>query len=203
MKDPLDVRRQASLALILGAVLLSNCGAPASESPEPLKTNPAARASWNYSTTSDEMRGTSTRWAELNSSNAPHLDFPYAGGSPVVLQLFKGGGDIETNIRLLLANGQFACSGSAGRTCSLTIKVDDEKPQEIRGIEDECGSHTCLRLGADLFNQEHPPAVLALIQSADNLVIEVPLYDFGPYQYKFATSELRWEKEAERVGLGS
>ena len=159
---------------------------------------PAAPPGWTYSVEKDEMRGASTKAAELTSINAPNLQAPYQSGVPIQLWLQKQDGDKEgTHVSLVLTSGQFDCSTyDGGRNCSITVKADNEPTQEIRGIEEDCGEAKCLNLFGD-FNAVHPHTPLSIIQKSERLTIEAPLYQFGEFQYQFKTAGLKWEKERE------
>lgn len=81
-------------------------------------------AQWNYSTSKDEMDGTETKYASIESINTLSFDFPYQGEQRMRLT-FRSNKKTGKEALLLIEKGQFNCS--AGR-CSVLIKFDDGQP---------------------------------------------------------------------------
>lgn len=182
-------------------VVLAGCGAKTSDKQEAV-AQASSEPTWQYGIATDKMRGDKVYWADLRSSNQPELDFPYAGGSPVVLSLSKLAGDPHPDNRnpnLVLANGQFDCSSYSGsESCSISMKVDDKPVVELHAVEADCGSDQCLILHNDPGGPKAEESVIAALRGSKRVTIEVPLYHFGSYQYEFNTAGLNWAKETDR-----
>jgi hypothetical protein len=159
---------------------------------------------WKYSEHVDKMRGHISWTATLKSSNRPELEFPYEGGSPTYLRLSKLQGDPSDNYgpEIVLENGQFDCSlYGGGNSCLITVKVDDEKPRDLRGVSSDCGSAKCLRLfdeaAIEQGGQVYQP-VIDMFRRSKHVTIELPLYQYGSYQYEFDTQNLQWARQTDR-----
>jgi hypothetical protein len=186
----------AFLCLILAA---TGCrqGAPN----EQAGTEKRSPATWQYDEYKDEMRGTRSWSATLQSLNQPTLGFPYEGGSPVYIRLSGTEGEGgEYAPEVVLENGQFDCSQYGGTTsCLITVKSDDHEPYDLRGVETDCGSAKCMRIldeGAIDAGDDGGvySNVIEMIKKSKRLTIELPLYGYGSYQYQFDTSGLNWPK---------
>lgn len=183
---------------LIAALGLAACGpsggGSAADTPPPEPT-------WTYSVNVDEMRNERTYWAMLESSNAPELEFPYAGGSPVTLQIYKVEGDPPDNYppRVQLQNGQFNChGGSSYNSCYVAVKFDDAEPRVISAFEEECGKFQCLRFSWLDLQAGDVRSLIPDLRKAQTVVIELPLYNFGSYQYRFHTAGLDWADATDR-----
>lgn len=168
-----------------------------------LNEEPAtASPSWQYEESVDEMRNRRHWTATLVSSNAPQLDFPYEGGSPITLELLRWDNPPDSfSPTFALQNGQFNCHGSSN-ACYVTVKFDDNPPEDVRAVKLDCGSDQCLRLfrDMDLESGAEPKPILDSIREAKTLIVEAPLYQYGAFQYRFAVAGLNWPSAAEELG---
>jgi hypothetical protein len=191
--------------VMLGAfATLAACHAEQPRKSERAQQQPAraeAPAGWQYEEYHDQMRGTRSWSATLQSLNAPELGFPYEGGSPVTIRLSRtegDGGDYAPEV--MLERGQFDCSQyGSSQSCLITVKADDQKPYDLRGVEVDCGGANCMRLidqGAiDAMDDKGVYTnVIDLFRRSKRITIELPLYDYGSYQYQFDTRNLDWPK---------
>ena len=182
------------------ALALSGCQQPKFAATDPNANAvgaPRTEPSWSYGVEKDEMRNSRSRWAQLESSNSPQLEFPYAGGSPVTLSLWKHEGETypdNVSPRLVLSNGQFDCSDD-GKACYVDIKVDHAKPVTLYAVKDDCGSDQCLALHNDPAGPLAAKSVIAALRGSKRITIEVPLYKYGTYQYQFNTARLVWSTD--------
>lgn len=185
-----------AMAMLL--FLLSACNQEKDQSRESsVEKSPAP--SWIYSVTNDGMRGKKTFWAELAATNHPELEFPYSGGSPLLLQLYKVQGDSYPDNfapRLVLSNGQYDCASSS-RSCYVSVKVDENPVEEVQAVEIDCGSSRCLNIHNDPYGKKSQVSFIETLRSARRVIFEVPLYKFGSYQYEFNTAGLKWSKTTD------
>ena len=188
-----------AFAVVCATTLVLACHKPTQMAQtEATVTTPAP--TWTYDEYRDEMRGTRSWSATLESSNRPMLQFPYEGGSSVSLRLSKtegDGGDYAPE--LVLENGQFDCSqySNEATSCLITIKADAGKPYDLRGVQTECGSAKCMRIyDENAFESGNGSGihtnVVNVFRTAKRVTIELPLYEYGSYQYQFDTDGLNW-----------
>jgi len=188
-------------ALFVGVLLLSACGQSAPQQGSEAEISQVAKPTWVYGESIDKMRGEKWFYAELQSSNQPDLGSPYSGGSPLTLQFSKLQGETYPDNyapRLILSNGQYDCSSYGHpNSCSITAKADNQKPIELLGVESDCGDAKCLILNNDPSGPLSGKSVIPLLRKANRLIVEVPLYRFGSYQYEFNTAGLDWSEDTD------
>lgn len=186
-------------ALFVGVLFLSACGQSPPQQANDAELSHAAKPTWVYGESIDKMRGEKWFYAELQSSNQPELESPYSGGSPLTLQFSKLQGETHPDNyapRLVLSNGQYDCSGSGhGNSCMITAKADDQKPVELHAVETDCGDAKCLVLHNDPYGPLSGKSVIGMLRKTNRLIIEVPLYRFGSFQYEFDTAGLDWSED--------
>lgn len=156
---------------------------------------PEAPKGWSYDVSKDDMRGT-TRWAaNLRATDMPLLDFPYEGGSPASISIGQSSdeGPFDEGAYLVFSHGQLEC----GQVCYLSAKFDNGKVFEIASPRQDCGQDQCVNLSIrndidDLVNGKPPRSFAREMINAKMLVLEVPIYKFGNYQFKFNIENLKW-----------
>ena len=81
---------------------------------------------WNYSTDTDEMNESKSRFASLVSDNTVNFDFPYQGGSSLslIVRYMKKYG---TDVYIEISSGQFICNEYQG-TNNVRVRFDDAAP---------------------------------------------------------------------------
>lgn len=136
-------------------------------------------AQWRYDEGKDEMRGTVTAFAELRSSNAAQLRFPYAGGSTLSILLRQSGQ--RQDAMIVVSKGQFVC-GLDG--CRYAVKFDD-KLEQISLSRASSGS-------SDVLFVSNSTQFIKQLRSAKAVIVEVEFYDHGREQFTFAPAGLNW-----------
>lgn len=197
------MKRLISCASLSAILLVPACSQPSQtdQAGHRQKADTPQAPTWQYDESRDEMRGSVYSTATLQSMNQPDLKFPYEGGSPVYLRLSKSSDEPgEYAPEVVLENGQFDCAayGGEGNSCLITIKADDQKPYDIRGVEVDCGSAKCMRLFDEQAVEQADDAhiysrVFDVLKKSRKLTIELPLYEYGSYQYQFNVRNLHWE----------
>lgn len=138
-------------------------------------------SAWDYRETTDQMRGTTTKFAEITSTNSVGFDFPYAGGSTLDLTLRKSHKD-GFNIMFTISKGQMPCIMG----CSFHAKFDDGKVERWRANGAANGdTETMFVQGASKF--------LLKLKKAKRVVIEADFYNAGSQQFQFDTQNLKWD----------
>jgi hypothetical protein len=190
----------ARKCLLVGGVLFSflvsivtvSHAAPATAKPKALPQKVVAPAKpnvvpvksvskWTYTEDADQMRGTKTKFAMLESENSLSFGFPYEGGNATLI-LRKRSSD-GTNIMLQI-KGQFVCHSFAGGT--IATKFDNGKIQKWGCNEPSDGATGVLFIeGATRF--------IANLKKSKSLIIEAEFYQAGPQQMRFDVAGLDWK----------
>ncbi|MES2497112.1 MAG: hypothetical protein V4618_13440 [Pseudomonadota bacterium] len=149
--------------------------------PKPLAPiEPASK--WAYSDSKDEMRGTTTKYAIVDSENAVDLEFPY-GSVRGHLQIRKRSADGLT-IMFSVDKGQILCHNYS--ESYISAKFDDGGVQRFSCTSAADGS-------ADVAFIEAEGRFLSKLRSAKRTIIEAPFYQQGNQQFIFETKDLEWK----------
>ena len=140
----------------------------------------AQAQSWEYRSKTDQMRGTTTRFAEATSTNKVNFSAPHAGGSYLELTLRERSKD-GLNILFTISKGQFQCTGG----CKFFAKFDEGKIYEIAATGSSSGSVDTI------FVQDEPPFLEAL-RGSRKLIVEMEFFQEGSSQFLFNTAGLKW-----------
>jgi hypothetical protein len=147
------------------------------------ETTPAEPPSnWQYFTDKDGMRGTESRYAQLEGANTINLDFPYGEqrGRITVRQHAQFGFDILVGVE----SGQIMCN-SFSRSY-INVKFDDGPIQRYGCNEASDGS-------SDMVFVEGAKGFLAKLKKSKRVMIEAEFYRNGMQQLAFDTANLNWE----------
>jgi len=141
---------------------------------------PAPRTNWSYTSSKDEMRGTTTRFAMISSDNQLNFGFPYSRGAAnlTVRQRPEDGLNIIVQVE-----GQFTCSSFTDDTVS--VKFDDGPIRQYDCSTASDGS-------ADTLFIRGAAGFLAKLQKAEKLIIEAEFFQQGRHQMVFSTNGLEW-----------
>ncbi|SKB59133.1 hypothetical protein [Sphingopyxis flava] len=145
----------------------------------------AARAdesNWDYSESTDEMRGTTTKFARVVSANEVDLDFPYGvvNGYLTVRQQKKDG----LSIIFSVDKGQILChSFSDGY---VSVKFDDQPIRRFSCTGASDGS-------SDLAFILNERSFLASLKKSKKVIIEGEFFQKGNQQFTFKTEGLNWQ----------
>lgn len=140
-------------------------------------SEPTKKENWINHVSKDEMRGTETRATRTISTNEADFEFPYNGGSNLVLTVRKGNGG--TDLILNITKGQFICSSFDG--CKVNFKFDSGKIQTVTMV----GSDTH---DTDILFVESEKTTKMLIQklkASKKLIIEPSFFQEGTKQFTF------------------
>lgn len=138
---------------------------------------------WNYSTSNDEMRGTSSENAALASLNEENLGFPYERTRLAFVISDKGQGNVG-----FFTNAQFKCNDEfEGRNavCKIAVKFDDN-PIEYIDVSKKMDSDILV------MDENHSAAFINNIRSAKKLMVEVSMFQNGSKQFSFDVSGFKW-----------
>ena len=132
---------------------------------------------WHQDVQKDEMRGTELRFTATESTNTEHFEFPYNGGSNLILIVRTGNSGNDVMIRI--SKGQFLCNVVGG--CEVNFKFDDGAIESITFVEPES-------YDSDLLFVKNPGTVTKIIsklEKAKQLTIEPSFFQYGKVQFKF------------------
>ncbi|WP_052209122.1 hypothetical protein [Acinetobacter sp. A47] len=142
---------------------------------------------WLYGEKKDEMRGKTTKFASLLSDNQVNFDFPYDGGSHLIITLKKKNAE-PTDVLFSVTKGQYSCN-TISDYCYASVKFDNQKIINIALSEPEQHSSDVLfiedQVDADNF--------INSILKSKSVIIELPFYREGRQQFKFTLYGLKWD----------
>ena len=139
---------------------------------------------WDYENEFDEMDGTTTKRAIIQSSNEVEFDFPYGGGSTLgicVRKTKKYGNEVLISI----SNGQFVCNDYNG-TNYVTVRFDNNTP--VKFLTTEPADYS-----SDVLFLENSKKFIKLGKKAKRIKIEAPFFTEGWRVFTFNTDKpLEW-----------
>ncbi|EAA9055641.1 hypothetical protein CHS65_004846 [Salmonella enterica] len=142
---------------------------------------------WEYSQNHDEMRGITSYYANLDSTNSVDLLSPYSGGSKLTIAVYSNDDNLIKNAGLFLSKGMIDCNKS--EDCIIHVKFDNGVIQEL---------HTSMLTDDyDVLGIPLPKSFIQSAKIAKSLIIEIPLYKNGEKQFKFNLPELKWKTEKD------
>lgn len=127
---------------------------------------------WEYSEERDEMRGTVTKYASLESVNELQFDFPYNGGSRGNLVLRKSPKD-GLNVMLRMDKGQFAHTSEY-----VSVKFDDDPVVRFGAIPPADGSTELLFISPEA-------KFVTRLHKTNKVIIEATFFQEGRRQLTF------------------
>jgi hypothetical protein len=143
----------------------------------------ARNLNWQYQSSKDEMRGTVSKWATIDSETELALNPPYDGANVASLMVDKSGGAI-----LSVTKGQLLCRYENG---TVTIKFDNGPVWNYPCSSPTNGDSTTLYIQSQYDAADgQPKDPLDGLAKADTVTIEVELYSNGLRQLTFHVAGL-------------
>lgn len=158
-------------------------GSNSSDGQAAIAVEKAPEKNWTYEATKDEMRGIESRFATTVSTNTVDFDFPYNGGSKLILALRKRGSEVD--VMVSITKGQILCGI---QNCEAAFKFDDGAVQSITMSEPDSHASDLLFVAYDKTESK----IISQLKNSKKLVIEVPFYQQGKKQFTFDVSGLEW-----------
>jgi hypothetical protein len=146
----------------------------------------APSGDWKYRDSVDEMRGTTTHFATVQSDSILDFAFPYSGGASVTLNL-RTKATSDLNVYVVVSKGQFLCSTASEDTVS--VKFDSGPVQQMRCDTPDDGDATVMFISDAI-------GFARQLKSASKLFIEASFYQEGRKQMKFDIAGMRWDVSA-------
>lgn len=139
---------------------------------------------WNYSTATDEMNDSKSRFASITSDNTVDFDFPYQGGSSLTLTV-RYAKKYGTDVYVKISSGQFVGNEYEG-TNNIRVRFDNGSPMKFTTNEPSDGS-------SDLLFLNNAKKFIKLAKKAKTIKIEAPFYQEGNRVFTFTVDEpLKW-----------
>lgn len=157
---------------------------PKNQTPPKEESQNIKPETWTYDSSKDEMRGTESQFASIISENTVNFEFPYDGGSKLILTLRKNGSEID--VMTSISKGQFLCGINS---CDASFKFDSGAIQTISMSEPD--NHS-----PDILFVKHDSSEVKIINSlkqSKKLIVELPFYQEGNKQFTFNTEGLNWK----------
>jgi hypothetical protein len=137
---------------------------------------------WEYSDTHDAMRGTTAKFASVQSDNTVDLDFPYdeVHGQIWIRRRAEDG----LNVAFEVTKGQVLCHSFSDGYVSM--KFDNGPIQKFRCTGSSDGSSETAFI-------EDEGRALAALKRAKRTIVEAEFYQQGRQQFVFQTAGLNWK----------
>lgn len=178
-------------ALAVGLVVIGNASLPSfPTAPPPTVSNADlyGDAKWDYESDKDEMRGTVSKWATLDSATELNLNSPYEGQNHARIQIDHG------DIILTVDKGQIMCRKELG----IPVKFDNDSVVNFACDTPDNGDSKTIYINNRIKNQngdEFKNNYLDdKISKSKTMTIEVEFYDSGTRQIIFKVTGLDQSK---------
>lgn len=156
----------------------------ASEGETTTNDSEGAKSEWVYRESTDRMDNSINYFARIKSENNFNFEFPYNGGSHYILSVRKMG-DNGSEIVLNVSNGQFMTGMETGEV--VRAKFDENPPVSYGYSGAADGS-------IDVIFLENSQDFLSRLKQANELLLEVNMYNEGKQHIEFNVSDLEWDK---------
>lgn len=136
---------------------------------------------WTYEYQVDEMTGDTIKFAGSVSTNQLDFEFPYNGGSDMILIIREVEG--QTEVAFKIKPGQFVGSYSGEK---LRIKFDDDDVSFYEYVDAANGV-------SDIIFLAKSKRFIKRLLATKKLMVEAPFFDAGRQIAHFDTEGLEWE----------
>lgn len=163
------------------AARLEATGQQSQGSAPAMQEEPVFISKWQEFDRKDELRGTTDKFAIIDSNNSVDFDFPYCCDSTLkitVRQTSQYGKDVIFQI----SDGQFVCGIY---DCAGMISFD--------GAPERLSLNTSADHDSKVLFAKYPDAIIRKLKNSEKVIIELPFYQEGNRQFTFDTKGLRFE----------
>lgn len=133
---------------------------------------------WHVNTTTDSMTDKSVVVANVRSQNDVVFDFPYEGGSFLVMNIRKRDGKMDVYFKI--SKGQFVCNEYQG-TNNVMIRFDDNEAKNYTTVESSTHDSDILFIK----NQSAIKEIYNKCLSATTIKVKVNFYSEGSRIFEF------------------
>ena len=138
---------------------------------------------WTYSSDEDKVRGGTSYFASVSSTNTVAQSPPYDSDTRLRILVRESPAN-GSDVLIVLSSGQLMCPSYEG--CHGTVRFDDGLPQRVSfsGSADN-SSDTIFVDGAKSF--------IAKLKKAKRAIVEIEIYQAGRPQFEFDVHDLKWD----------
>lgn len=146
----------------------------------------AFASDWYVSYTNDEMRNTSTKFMGITSTNTEEFDFPYQGGSKLLITLRSDKTELKPDQKpsdlklkeamVIISKGMFTCQSYDN--CFVSAKFDSNPIEKYTVLKPTDHS-------SNVFFIKNEKKFIKQIMESKKLIIEATFYKEGSKQFKF------------------
>ena len=140
-------------------------------------------SNWMYNETLDEMTDETSYLAYTISEDLAHFDFPYNGGSNLVLYL-RNDPQYGKHVFIKITQGQFNTSIIDGQT--IKVRFDSDKAFNVHC--DGASDHSM-----DVLFLSGYKKLVERMKTAKTMKISVEFYNQGTHTFTFNVENLNWE----------
>lgn len=138
---------------------------------------------WLYDSRKDELHGTTTKFAVTESLNKANFDFPYDGGSNLMLSVRKN--HAGADVYITISKGQFVCGVVDG--CEVAFKFDDGNIMNVTMVEPDSHASDVLFIKLDSTEDK----IINKLETSKNLIIAPKFYEYGDVLFTFDVSNFK------------
>lgn len=138
---------------------------------------------WTYETSPDELHNKDTKFAITESVNQAYFDFPYNGGSNLMLSIRKN--HAGTDAYITISKGQFVCGASSG--CDVAFKFDNGEIMNVTMVGPDSYASDVLFVKLDSTEEK----IINKIKASKKLIIAPNFYQHGTVQFTFDVSKYK------------
>ncbi|MDE5800530.1 MAG: hypothetical protein K2H74_05850 [Paramuribaculum sp.] len=139
------------------------------------------KSAWNYTESVDEMTDKTTYFATLTSENSVDFDFPYDGGSRLILTI-RDSPQYGKDIYIKISKGQF---NSSINGTNIKVRFDENEAFTVHCNEASDYSTDILFLSN--YNK-----LLKNLKNSRTMKINVEFFSEGVRTFSFRTADLEW-----------
>ncbi len=140
---------------------------------------------WEESSEKDEMTDAMTYWASIKSDNTENFNFPYEGGSRLIIWVRKSS-KYGNDVYIKITKGQLLSNKYNG-TNYVSVRFDDAPAKKYSTVEPS-------DLSSDQLFLNNAKDFIANAKKAKTIKIEVPVYQEGNRVFIYRLDEpLKWE----------
>jgi hypothetical protein len=140
-------------------------------------------SNWIYNETLDEMTDDTSYLAYTISENVANFDFPYNGGSNLVLYL-RNDPQYGKHVFIKITQGQFNTSIIDGQT--IKVRFDSDKAFNVHC--DGASDHSM-----DVLFLNGYKKLVDRMKTAKTMKVSVEFYNQGTHTFTFNVENLKWE----------
>lgn len=138
---------------------------------------------WRYDNLRDDLHNSGIKFATTTSLNKANFNFPYNGGSNLILAVRKNHAGYD--VYITITKGQFVCGIVDG--CEVAFKFDDGNIMNITMVKPDSHDSDTLFVKLDSTEQK----IINKLKASKRLIIAPKFYQYGDVQFAFDVSNYK------------